>query len=102
MILDQIASGINGLVTIATHAPGQAWRIYQQLPPEDKQALLERAGLGDTVSQNYYYENPQLFKMPASSPRGMGEFKEGSLTKALPYIAGGIALVVAYNMFLRK
>ena len=32
----------------------------------------------------------------------LSEYKEDSLTKALPFIASGIALFVAYNMFMRK
>jgi hypothetical protein len=32
----------------------------------------------------------------------LSAYKEDKLTKALPFIAGGIALFVAYNMFMRK
>lgn len=86
-----LTDGIEGLVSIAIHAPGQAVRTFAALPPDERQAIL-----GDDMS-NYYFGNPQLFKMPA-----MGAFKEGTFRKALPFIAGGIALIVAYNMFVKK
>lgn len=90
---------------------------------------------------NYYFGNPQLFKMPRHfrepgppltpspiargahslgsdyimepgarlevGPHGklyesMGQVKESTLTKAIPYVAGGVILLVAYNMFLKS
>ncbi len=70
--------------------------------------------------KSYYFGNPQLYKMPAwyreplpdltpsdLSPTiayddiGVGVYQEDSLTKAIPFIAGGIALLVVYNI-LRK
>jgi hypothetical protein len=32
----------------------------------------------------------------------LSEYKEDKLTKALPYIASGVALFVAYNIFTRR
>lgn len=69
------------------------------------------------MNENYYFGNPQLFKMPryfrtpgppltpspiAAGKHSLSAFEEGSGTKALPYIVGGVALVIAYNMFFRK
>lgn len=64
------------------------------------------------MNKPYYYQVPQLYKMPrkyGSAPSqyypelpAVGEYKEGSLTKALPYIAGGIAALVVYNIIRSK
>lgn len=108
-MIDELAQGIHGLVTIGTTLPRQVWRTAIMLPSAERAALLRRVGLGGSmVGESYFFETPQLYRMPAQFPRSgngpppVGAYKEGSLTKALPYIAGGIALVVAYNMFLSK
>lgn len=75
-MMREMAQGIDGLVTIALHAPGQAARTFMMMPPADRAALLKRAGLG--------------------------AYKDTAFNRALPYLAGGIALFVVYNMFVRK
>ena len=50
------------------------------------------------TNKPYYFDNPQLYKMPPVYVE-MGAAEEDTLTKALPFIAGGIALFVAYNVF---
>jgi hypothetical protein len=95
-MIRELAQGIDGLVAIAVTLPGQAIRTFD---------AIRHVPMGDTM-ENYYY-TPQLFKMPAkyrrpappteSSPP-IGAFEEGTVTKALPYIALGIAGIVAYNI----
>lgn len=116
-MIRELAQGIDGLVTIAVALPGQAVRTVAYLPSEERNKLIKavqgKLPLGNDMHDNYYFENPQLFKMPKSfrepgpaltpSPvaRGLhtlGAYKEGPLTKALPYIAVGIAGLVAYNI----
>ena len=70
-----------------------------------------------TMKDNYYFGNPQIFKMPtyfrtpgppltpsvvAPTEHALGAFKEGTVARALPYIAVGIAAFVGYNIFIRK
>ncbi len=114
-ILDGLAAGADGLVTLAIESPGQAVRILRAFTPEERAAIFKRLpipprvravfGLGDTMNGESYYYNPALFKMPAYYRRPvppLGAFKEGSLTKALPFIALGIVAIVGYNMFVKK
>lgn len=135
-MLKELAQGINGITSIAYHLPGQAVRTWMAIPDQDRQAIINKLGLGDDMSQGYFFGNPQLFKMPAAfremspalttssvplsadymlapgarleiGPHGkpyetLGEVKEDTLTKALPFIVGGIVLVIGYNMFFRK
>ena len=113
-MIHELAQGIDGLLTIAMVLPGQAVRTFAAISPGDRKALMARLPMGDDMTENYYFGNTQLFKMPKKfrvpgpaitpsviSPgaHSLGEFKEGSLSKALPYIAVGIAGLVAYNMF---
>jgi len=95
-VIKGLAEGIDGLVTIAVNAPGQIVRTIAQLP------------VGDDMNQGYFFDSPQLFKMPkkfvepsprlTASPVGSDDMA----TKALPYVAGGIALFVAYNIFFKR
>ena len=79
-MIRELAQGVDGLVTIAIHAPGQAVRTIAALPPTEREALTQlvkqRLGLGDdTMSKSYYYNVPQLYKLPpvfTKSP-GMGD-----------------------------
>jgi hypothetical protein len=104
-MIRELAQGIDGLVTIAMVLPWQAVRTFASISPGDRKALLARLPMGDDMRDNYYFGNPQIFKMPKkfrrSSP-GFGAFEEGSVSKALPYIAVGIAGIVAYNILKKK
>jgi len=70
-----LAQGARGLVDIAYHLPGQAWRTYQMLPESDRAALRKR--------------------LP------FGAYEEDSLARALPFIVAGIVLVIGYNILRR-
>ena len=72
------------------------------------------------MNKSYYFGNSQLYKMPrkwrvpgpdltptALSPAiayetGVGAYQESAVEKALPYVAGGIAAYVIYNIFFVK
>lgn len=73
--MSALIQGIRGIAEIAYHAPGQAVRTYQMLPPADRAAVRRKIGLG--------------------------VYQEDRLTRALPYIVGGVVAVIAYNIFLR-
>ena len=100
-MIRELAQGFDGLVTIAGALPGQAFRTLD---------AIRHIPMGDdNMSQNYYFGNPQIFKMPRKFRQpgppltpGLGAYKEDSLTKALPYIAVGVAGIVAYNVFTTK
>ena len=68
------------------------------------------------MRDNYYFGNPQIFKMPkkfrtpgppltpsvvAPPSEALGAFQEGSVARALPYIAVGIAALVGYNILFK-
>lgn len=104
-MIRELAQGIDGLFTIATVLPLQAVRTFAAISPEDRKALLARLPMGDDMTGNYYFGNPQLFKMPKAFREpgpSLGAFKEGSVAKALPYIAIGIAGIVAFNILKKK
>lgn len=67
--------GVRGIAEIAYYAPGQAVRTYQMLSPADRAAIRRKVGLA--------------------------AYQEDRVTRALPYIVGGVVAVIAYNIFLR-
>ena len=114
--LDPIAQGADGIVTLALNVPRQAYRTFSIITPEDRISIIKKLGLGNDM-ETYFFDNPQLFKMPkpftvpgpaltdspiARGASSIGAFEEGTLTKAVPWIAMGIAGIIAYNMFFRK
>ena len=126
-MIREIGQGIDGIVTIARYLPGQVVRTVAMLPESDKRALIaaikSKLPLGDDMNDDgYYFGNPQLFKMPrhfrepgpplTPSPiargkhslgaHGVGAFKEGTIARALPFIALGIAAIIGYNIFVKK
>jgi len=90
-VIRELAQGIDGLVTIALVLPGQALRTYAAVHNIPQP-------LGDTMKDNYYYGNPQLFKMPPGF-QSQGAF---DTSKAIPYVAIGVAGLIAYSMFFKK
>lgn len=103
----------NALISLAKHVP---LRVVQTLRyPSVQNEVIE--ALGDSMP---YYYNTQLFKMPPGvlgpfppisdrpfdvppksgcACKGMGDAQEDTLTKALPFIATGIAAIVGYNIW---
>jgi len=62
----------DGTVTILINAPRQVYRTWKTLSPEQRRYFMKRVGLG--------------------------EVREDSLTKALPFIATAIVGIVAWNI----
>ncbi len=85
-----IAAGIDGAITIVHELPGQAWRTYQAIPASDQKALRQKVGLG---MDNYYFGNPQLFKMPGSKKGPDGLSGTQSATSQLAVAAFAIVVV---------
>jgi hypothetical protein len=91
-----LARGIDGAVTIATSLPGQAARSAKIFAPR----VLGNDG--DDMKP-YYYQTPQLYKMPAHMALSdIAKPPESTAIKALPVIAAGIIGIVVYNLFVRK
>lgn len=89
-MIRELSQGIDGLATIAVVLPGQALRTYAAV-----RSIPEP--LGDTMKENYYYV-PQLFKMPTGF-QSQGAF---DTSKAIPYVAIGVAGLIAYSMLSKK
>lgn len=81
-MIKELAQGIEGIVSIAINAPSQAIRTLSQIPSSDRDAVIN--------------------SIKSRIPIGDASYKESSLSKALPFIATGIAGIVIYNIFFRK
>ena len=84
-----LARGLDGAVTIAAALPGQAFRAVKVFGPQV---------LGDDMSKSYYYQVPQLYKMPTHLS-GLAQPPKSGAIKALPFIALGIVGIVAYSLW---
>lgn len=63
----------DGTIAIVKALPGQVVRVWPMIPPGDRKRILEKVGLA--------------------------AFEEDSVSKAMPFIAIGIAGLVAYNIW---
>jgi len=124
-----IIDGIDGAVSIAYHLPGQVVRTLRE--PQVIDFIKERISMSGYYGGNpQLFKMPAAFRKQAGplqdptpmsgpyvmpdpggrlevGPHGklyetMGAFEQDSLKKVLPFIAIGIAGIVAYNMFFRK
>jgi len=95
---------VSGAASIAYHLPGQAARTVALLPEDDRKYILglvkERLSLGSD-GMNYYYQVPQLFKMPKGLRSLSGDCACGGTSRTkivFPFLAGA---AVAY-LLMRK